>query len=107
MRQALLGMFAAVPLLSGCAHDAYGRSSIDSRTQIGVLAGGALGALAGHAVGTNAVAGALVGAVAGGAIGAAVKGPVRHGRQYYKDSRGYCYYVDPSGQPVYDPAVSC
>lgn len=107
MTKALLGILAAVPLLSGCAHDAYGRSSIDSRTEVGVLAGGALGALAGRAMGTNAVTGALVGAVAGGAVGAMVKGPVRHGRQYYKDSRGYCYYVAPSGQPVYDPAVTC
>ena len=107
MKQALFGVLAAIPLLGACATDPYGRPSIESRMTTGVLLGGALGALGGHAAGMNPVAGAAVGMVAGGAVGAAVKGPVRHERQYYRDSRGYCYYVDPNGRPVYAPAVRC
>jgi uncharacterized protein YcfJ len=107
MKQALFGVLAVIPLLGACATDPYGRPSMESRMTTGVLLGGALGALAGHAAGTNAVTGAAVGMIAGGAAGALVKGPVVNGRQYYRDSRGYCYYVDPNGQPVYAPAVRC
>jgi hypothetical protein len=48
-----------------------------------------------------------VGAVAGGAAGAAVPGSVFQGRQYYRDTRGYCYYIDREGQPQYDGSVRC
>ena len=74
---------------------------------IGVLAGGALGALAGHAAGVDPVTGAAAGMALGGAAGILIKGPVIEGRQYYKDSRGFCYYVDSAGQPTYDPTVAC
>ena len=107
MKQALFGILAASPLLAACATDPYSGYPIESRVTTGVLLGGALGALAGHAAGTNAVTGAAVGMVAGGAVGAAVKGPTHRERQYYRDSRGYCYYVDPNGRPVYAPAVRC
>ena len=107
MNKALLPVLAASSLLAGCATDPYGRAQIGDRALVGVLGGAALGAFGGHAVGVNPVTGAIAGAVAGGAAGILIKGPVRNGRQYYKDSRGYCYYVDPNGQPVYDPAVRC
>jgi hypothetical protein len=41
------------------------------------------------------------------ATGAAVIGAVVNGRQYYRDTRGYCYYVDRNGQPVYDNTTRC
>jgi hypothetical protein len=49
----------------------------------------------------RAATGAAIGAV-GGAIGATV-----NGRQYYRDTRGYCYYVDQYGQPHYDYNTRC
>jgi hypothetical protein len=58
----------------------------------------------------NAVTGAAIGA-AGGAIAGAILGGVLgatvNGRQYYRDTRGYCYYVDQYGQPHYNYNVRC
>lgn len=108
MRRVFLTSLVALPLLSACATDPYtGRPDIASRTMGGALLGGAAGALAGSALGGYAIPGAAAGAVAGGAIGAATAQikPPRH--RYYRDTRGYCYYVDQSGQPVYDYNVSC
>jgi p-aminobenzoyl-glutamate transporter AbgT len=107
VKQALLPVFVLAFLLTGCATDPYGRSSVESRATLGVLVGGALGALVGRAAGVNPVAGAAAGMVAGGAAGVLIKGPVVNGRQYYRDSRGYCYYVDAAGRPTYDPLVTC
>jgi hypothetical protein len=107
VKKALLPVSATAILLTGCATDPYGRSSIENRATIGVLVGGALGALAGSAAGVGPVAGAAAGMVAGGAAGVLIKGPVIHGRQYYRDSRGYCYYVNAAGRPTYDPLVAC
>ena len=106
VKQALLCIMT-LPLLSGCATDPYGGTPLESRMMTGVLVGGALGALGGTAAGTNAVTGAAVGMIAGGAVGAAIPGHPRQAQRYYRDSRGYCYYVDQSGQPVYAPAVQC
>ena len=69
--------------------------------------GAAVGALGGAAVGAvvpgvSPIQGAIAGAVLGGVLGAVVRG-----RQYYRDTRGYCYYVDPYGQPHYDYNVRC
>lgn len=107
MTKALLPLLFTTTLLAGCATDPYGRRSIESRATMGVLVGGALGALGGNAIGLDPVSGAAIGMAAGGAAGMLIKGPVRNGRQYYKDSRGYCYYVNAQGQPTYDPAVRC
>lgn len=107
MKNALLPVPVTALLLAGCATDPYGRSSIENRATIGVLVGGALGAVVGRAAGVNPVAGAAAGMLAGGAAGVLIKGPVIGGRQYYRDSRGYCYYVDAAGQPTYDPSVAC
>ena len=66
MKQALvLAILGPAALLSACATDPYGRSSVESRTTAGVLVGGALGALAGRAIGLDPVSGAAVGMVAG------------------------------------------
>jgi uncharacterized protein YcfJ len=92
--------------LTGCATDPYGQSRVENRATMGVLIGGVLGALGGGAVG-NPVAGAAAGMVVGGAAGVLIKGPVIGGRQYYRDSRGYCYYIDASGRPIYDASVRC
>jgi hypothetical protein len=42
------------------------------------------------------------GAAVGGVAGAVIKG-----RQYYRDTRGYCYYVDQYGNPIYDYNTRC
>jgi hypothetical protein len=54
------------------------------------------------AAGAAVVTGAVVGAVLGGVAGAVIKG-----KQYYRDTRGYCYYVDSNGNPRYDYNVRC
>jgi hypothetical protein len=72
-----------------------------------VLIGGALGAIAGRAAGVDPVTGAAAGMALGGAAGVLIKGPVIGGRQYYRDSRGYCYYINAAGQPTYDASVRC
>ena len=65
--------------------------------------GGVAGAVAGAIIpGVSTTEGAIAGAVLGGVLGAVVKG-----RQYYRDTRGYCYYVDQYGRPVYDYNVRC
>ena len=52
------------------------------------------GAVVGAVVpGVSPVQGAVAGAVLGGVLGAVIKG-----KQYYRDTRGYCYYVDQYGQ---------
>ena len=40
--------------------------------------------------------------VLGGVLGATV-----NGKQYYRDTRGYCYYVDQYGQAHYDYNTRC
>jgi heme A synthase len=107
LRTSILSL-AAASCLGACATDPYSnRASLESRTTTGVLAGAALGAAAGAAVGADPVTGAAAGMVVGGVIGTLVKGPVISGRQYYKDTRGYCYYVDPEGTPRYAPDIKC
>lgn len=69
----------------------------------GAAIGAGAGALAGSVLpGIGTGAGAAVGAVVGGAVGLVVGG-----RQYYRDTRGYCYYVDQYGQPHYNYSVRC
>ena len=48
------------------------------------------------------VSAAVAGAILGGVLGAKV-----NGKQYYRDTRGYCYYVDQYGQPHYDYNTRC
>ena len=69
----------------------------------GALGGAAAGAIAGAVIpGVSTVEGAIAGAVLGGVLGAVV-----NNRQYYRDTRGTCYYVDQYGQPHYDYQVRC
>jgi uncharacterized protein YcfJ len=104
-------LVTALPLaitLSACATGPYGSPpNAGTRAMYGAAAGAAVGALAGSALGSDALSGAAMGALAGGAIGAAVPGSVINGRQYYRDTRGYCYYIDRNGQPQYDGSVRC
>ena len=107
MKRVLLASAIASSLaVSGCASDPYGYNRMDPQTQraaTGAAIGGATGAVVGAVVpGVNPVTGAVVGAVLGGVAGLVIKG-----RQYYRDTRGYCYYVDQYGNPIYDYNVRC
>jgi outer membrane lipoprotein SlyB len=92
--------------LSACATTdpyGYGNNEQARRAATGAAVGAAGGAAVGAVVhGVNPVEGALAGAVLGGVLGAVVKG-----KQYYRDTRGYCYYVDQYGRPVYDYNTRC
>jgi len=81
----------------------YGGSSQASRAATGAAVGAVGGAIAGKIIpGVNTTTGAVAGAILGGVLGATV-----NGRQYYRDTRGYCYYVDQYGQPHYSYDVRC
>jgi hypothetical protein len=96
---------------TGCATSPYGYGYNDpyyNNTQASRAAtGAAVGALGGAAVGAvvpgvSPIAGAVAGAVLGGVLGSVI-----NGRQYYRETRGYCYYVDQYGQPHYSYNVRC
>jgi hypothetical protein len=86
----------------------YGQQYPYTNGQVGRVVGGAAvgavgGAVAGAVIpGVSVGQGAIAGAILGGVLGAVI-----HGRQYYRDTRGYCYYVDQYGQPHYDYNVRC
>jgi hypothetical protein len=79
----------------------YGNGYYNNGQGANVAAGAAVGGVAG-AIATRSVGGAVAGAVLGGVLGAVV-----NGRQYYRDTRGTCYYVDQWGQPHYDYGTRC
>ena len=107
MKHRCLTALPAAALLCSCASGPLGGgSNAGKRATYGAATGAAVGAVAGATVG-DPFSGAAVGAVAGGAIGALVKGPVVDGRQYYRDNRGYCYYIDRKGKPKYASKVRC
>jgi uncharacterized protein YcfJ len=105
---AITAALAASVAVSGCATDPYGYNGYGNNDQARRAAtGAALGAAGGAAVGAvvggvSPVEGAVAGAVLGGVLGAVIKG-----KQYYRDTRGYCYYVDQYGRPVYDYNTRC
>jgi hypothetical protein len=104
-RLVLASVLGTSMALSACASDPYGynQNPQAQRAVTGAAIGGALGAATGAVVGgVSPVEGALVGAVLGGVAGAVIKG-----KQYYRDTRGYCYYVDQYGNPIYDYNVRC
>ena len=107
-RLVLASMAAASVSLAGCASNPYGYNGYNQdpqaqRAVTGAAIGGATGAVVGAVVpGVNPLTGAVVGAVLGGVAGAVIKG-----KQYYRDTRGYCYYVDQYGNPIYDYNVRC
>src|SRR5690348_2172115 len=83
---------------NGYYYDSQGR-----RIATGAAVGAAGGAVAGAILpGVSPVGGAVAGAILGGVLGAVV-----NNRQYYRDTRGYCYYVDQYGQPHYSYDVRC
>ena len=104
MKDLILAAAAASTLsLSACATDPYAQNEQTRRAATGAAIGAVGGAAVGAVVpGVNPIEGAVAGAVLGGVLGAVIKG-----RQYYRDTRGYCYYVDQYGRPVYDYNVRC
>ena len=83
---------------NGYTYDSQGR-----RIATGAAVGAVGGAVAGAILpGVSPVGGAVAGAILGGVLGAVV-----NGHQYYRDTRGYCYYVDQYGQPHYSYDVRC
>jgi hypothetical protein len=106
-RLVLASAIAASVSVAGCATNPYGGGvqydEQGRRVATGAGIGAATGAVVGAIVpGIHPVTGAVVGAVLGGVAGAVIKG-----RQYYRDTRGYCYYVDQYGNPIYDYNVRC
>jgi outer membrane lipoprotein SlyB len=82
----------------GYQYDSQGR-----RIATGAVGGAVVGGIAGAVIpGVSTVGGAVAGAILGGVLGAVV-----NGRQYYRDTRGYCYYVDQYGQPHYNYNTRC
>ena len=93
--------------LSACAtnpyNDPYRSNSTATRAATGAAVGAAGGAVLGAVVpGVSTVEGAIAGGVAGAVLGAVI-----NNRQYYRDTRGACYYVDQYGRPIYDYNVRC
>jgi outer membrane lipoprotein SlyB len=83
---------------NGYQYDSQGR-----RIATGAVGGAVVGGIAGAVIpGVSVGTGAIAGAILGGVLGATVKG-----RQYYRDTRGYCYYVDQYGQPHYSYDIRC
>jgi uncharacterized protein YcfJ len=103
MKRLLISAAATTsPALGGCATTpAYDHTVAGTAT--GAAVGAGVGAVAGSVLpGLGTGTGAIAGAVLGGTLGAIVSG-----RQYYRDTRGYCYYVDRYGQPHYNYNVRC
>ena len=114
-KAATLGILAAASIsLGACAtNDRYGYNDRyydnDNSGLARAATGAALGAAAGAAVGgvvdgVSVGQGAAVGAIAGGAIAAATDD---NGRPWYRDRRGYCYYVERDGDVRYDYDRRC
>ena len=83
---------------NGYNYDSQGRR-VATGAAVGAVAGG--DCRRGHS-GRQLGQGAIAGAILGGVLGATV-----NGRQYYRDTRGYCYYVDQYGQPHYNYNMRC
>ncbi|HVH49312.1 MAG TPA: hypothetical protein VM760_05480 [Sphingomicrobium sp.] len=113
-RLALTGALAASIAVTGCATNPYGyndpyynggynNQGTAGRAATGAAVGAVGGAVLGKVIpGVSTTQGAIAGAVLGGVLGAVV-----NGRQYYRDTRGYCYYVDQYGNPIYDYNTRC
>ena len=116
MKKLILGATLASALsLSACATNPYdqygynnggygsGQQTQAGRAVTGAVIGGVAGGVIGAVVpGVSVAGGAIAGAVLGGVHGAVVKG-----KQYYRDTRGYCYYVDRNGNAIYDYNTRC
>ncbi len=108
-RLGLTAAIAASVAVTGCAttspygyNDPY-RADQNARTATGAAIGAGVGAVAGAVLpGVKPLTGAIAGGIAG-----AVLGSVINGKQYYRDTNGYCYYVDQYGRPVYNYNTRC
>lgn len=105
----LTAVVASMLPLSACATNPYGyndpyrTSNQGTRAATGGVAGAVLGGVAGAIIpGVSTVEGAIAGGIAGAVLGAVI-----NNRQYYRDTRGSCYYVDQYGRPIYDYNVRC
>lgn len=99
---AISAMAAASLSLAGCATTPAQQHQTGA-TVAGAGIGGVAGAIAGSVLpGIGTTTGAVAGAVLGGVVGSVIGG-----RQYYRDTRGYCYYVDQNGRPQYNYNVRC
>ena len=84
-------------------YNGYSGNSQAANVVGGAAIGAATGAIAGAVLpGVRPGTGAIAGAILGGVLGATV-----NGHQYYRDTRGYCYYVDQYGQPHYSYNIRC
>ena len=103
MKRLLLSAAAVSSLaLGSCTTDPY-RDHVVASGATGAVIGAGAGAIAGSVIpGIGTGAGAVAGGILGGMVGAIVGD-----RQYYRDSRGYCYYVDQQGQVHYNYRVKC
>ena len=114
-RLGITAAIAASMAVTGCAtspgygyNDPYYNNGGYRDPQTGNVVGGAAigaatGAVAGAVLpGVKPGTGAVAGAILGGVLGAVI-----NNRQYYRDTRGYCYYVDQYGRPVYDYNTRC
>ena len=92
------------PYYNNGYNQGYGYNNSQAGNAVGGAAVGAVGgAIAGSVIpGVSTVEGAIAGAVLGGVLGAVV-----NNRQYYRDTRGACYYVDQYGRAHYDYNVRC
>jgi hypothetical protein len=87
---------------NGYYNQGYGNQRA-ANVATGAAVGAVGGAIAGKVIpGVSTGTGAIAGAILGGVLGATV-----NGRQYYRDTRGYCYYVDQYGQPHYSYDIRC
>jgi len=86
---------------NGYYGNGYYQNGYSNNQGAGVATGAAIGAVGGALV-THSVGGAVAGAILGGVLGAVV-----NGHQYYRDTRGYCYYVDQYGNPHYSYDIRC
>ena len=101
MKVALVTISALVSLgTSGCVAGPGGVHNAANRTLGGIAIGTLLGGAVGQAAG-DPITGALVGAVAGGGIGA-----IMNPNSLDRDTRGYCYSVDPQGNQIMLPSDS-
>ena len=101
----LAAAIASVLPLAACStyNDPYASNDGTRRAATGAAAGAVGGAVLGAVIpGVSTVEGAIAGGIAGAVLGSVIRG-----RQYYRDTRGYCYYVDQYGRPVYDYNVRC
>jgi uncharacterized protein YcfJ len=102
----LTAAVASILPLSACStyNDPYRTQSTQaSRAATGAAVGAVVGGVAGAVIpGVSVATGAIAGGIAGAVLGAVV-----NGRQYYRDTRGYCYYVDQYGRPIYDYNTRC